>query len=186
MKYGYARVSSVGQDLTIQVQTLKNAGCDVVREEKLSGTSLNGRTELQTLMEFMRNGDELFVTRIDRLARSIRDLQSLVHELKQRGVTLSATEQPIDTKTSAGKAFLDMLGVFSEFETNLRKERQMEGVRKAKELGVYKGRGRTIDASQIYELKQNGYGATKISKQLGITRQSVYRLLKEQPAQSLS
>ena len=139
MKYGYARVSSVGQDLTIQVQTLKDAGCDVVREEKVSGTSLNGRTELQTLMEFMRDGDELVVTRIDRLARSIRDLQNLVHELKQRGVTLSATEQPIDTKTSAGKAFLDMLGVFSEFETNLRKERQMEGVRKAKELGVYKG-----------------------------------------------
>ena len=186
MKYGYARVSSVGQDLTIQVQTLKNAGCDVVREEKVSGTSLNGRTELQTLMEFMRDGDELVVTRIDRLARSIRDLQNLVHDLKQRGVTLSATEQPIDTKTSAGKAFLDMLGVFSEFETNLRKERQMEGVRKAKEKGVYRGRGRTIDASQIFELKQNGYGATKISKELGITRQSVYRLLKEQTVQSVS
>jgi len=186
MKYGYARVSSIGQDLTIQVQTLKSAGCDVVREEKVSGTSLNGRTELQTLMEFMRKGDELVVTRIDRLARSIRDLQNLVHELKQRGVTLSATEQPIDTKTSAGKAFLDMLGVFSEFETNLRKERQMEGVRKAKEQGVYKGRGRTIDASQIFELKQNGYGATKISKELGITRQSVYRLLKEQPVQSVT
>ena len=180
MKYGYARVSSVGQDLTIQVQTLKNAGCDVVREEKLSGTSLNGRTELQTLMEFMRDGDELVVTRIDRLARSIRDLQNLVHELKNRGVTLSATEQPIDTKTSAGKAFLDMLGVFSEFETNLRKERQMEGVRKAKERGVYKGRGRTIDVTKILELKHSGMGATKISNELGITRQSVYRLLKEQ------
>ena len=109
-----------------------------------------------------------------------------MYELKNKGVTLSATEQPIDTRTSAGKAFLDMLGVFSEFETNLRKERQMEGVRKAQERGVYKGRGRTIDASQIFELKQNGYGATKISKELGITRQSVYRLLKEQPVQSLS
>ena len=129
---------------------------------------------------------ELVVTRIDRLARSIRDLQNIVYELKNKGVTLSATEQPIDTRTSAGKAFLDMLGVFSEFETNLRKERQMEGVRKAQERGVYKGRGRTIDASQIFELKQNGYGATKISKELGITRQSVYRLLKEQPVQSVS
>ena len=186
MKYGYARVSSVGQDLTIQVQTLKNAGCDVVREEKVSGTSLKGRKEFETLMEFMREGDELVVTRIDRLARSIRDLQNIVYELKNKGVILSATEQPIDTRTSAGKAFLDMLGVFSEFETNLRKERQIEGVRKAKERGVYKGRGRTIDASKIYELKQNGYGATKISKQLGITRQSVYRLFKEQPVQSLS
>ena len=185
MKYGYARVSSVGQDLTIQVQKLNEVGCDVIREEKVSGTSLKGRKEFETLMEFMREGDELVVTRIDRLARSIRDLQNIVYELKNKGVTLSATEQPIDTRTSAGKAFLDMLGVFSEFETNLRKERQMEGVRKAKERGVYKGRGRTIDASKIYELKQNGYGATKISKQLGITRQSVYRLLKEQPVQSL-
>ena len=186
MKYGYARVSSVGQDLTIQVQKLNEVGCDVIREEKVSGTSLKGRNEFETLMEFMREGDELVVTRIDRLARSIRDLQNIVYELKNKGVTLSATEQPIDTRTSAGKAFLDMLCVFSEFETNLRKERQMEGVRKAKELGVYKGRGRTIDASQIFELKQNGYGATKISKELGITRQSVYRLLKEQPVQSLS
>ena len=186
MKYGYARVSSVGQDLTIQLQKLNEVGCDVIREEKVSGTSLKGRKEFETLMEFMREGDELVVTRIDRLARSIRDLQNIVYELKNKGVTLSATEQPIDTRTSAGKAFLDMLGVFSEFETNLRKERQMEGVRKAKERGVYKGRGRTIDASKIYELKQNGYGATKISKELGITRQSVYRLLKEQPVQSLS
>ena len=186
MKYGYARVSSVGQDLTIQVQKLNEVGCDVIREEKVSGTSLKGRNEFETLMEFMREGDELVVTRIDRLARSIRDLQNIVYELKNKGVTLSATEQPIDTRTSAGKAFLDMLGVFSEFKTNLRKERQMEGVRKAKERGVYKGRGRTIDASQIFELKQNGYGATKISKELGITRQSVYRLLKEQPVQSLS
>ena len=186
MKYGYARVSSVGQDLTIQVQKLNEVGCDIIREEKVSGTSLKGRKEFETLMEFMREGDELVVTRIDRLARSISDLQNIVYELKNKGVTLSATEQPIDTKTSAGKAFLDMLGVFSEFETNLRKERQTEGVRKAQERGVYKGRGRTIDASQIYELKQNGYGATKISKRLGITRQSVYRLLKEQPVQSLS
>ena len=102
MKYGYARVSSVGQDLTIQVQSLEDAGCDVIREEKVSGTSLKGRNELNTLIEFMRDGDELVVTRIDRLARSIRDLQNIVHELKQKGVTLSATEQPIDTKSSAG------------------------------------------------------------------------------------
>ena len=106
MKYGYARVSSVGQDLTIQVQTLKNAGCDVVREEKVSGTSLNGRTELQTLMEFVRDGDELVVTRIDRLARSIRDLQNLVHELKQRGVTLSLQlSNPSIPRQAQGRRF---------------------------------------------------------------------------------
>ena len=87
MKYGYARVSSVGQDLTIQVQKLNEVGCDVIREEKVSGTSLKGRKEFETLMEFMREGDELVVTRIDRLARSIRDLQNIVYELKNKGGT---------------------------------------------------------------------------------------------------
>jgi DNA invertase Pin-like site-specific DNA recombinase len=140
MKYGYARVSSSGQDLTIQVEALTNAGCDTIRKEKVSGTSVQGREELKTLLDFVREGDELVVTRVDRLARSIRDLQNIVYELDQKGVTLSATEQPIDTRTSAGKCFLDMLSVFAEFETNLRKERQMEGIAKAKERGVYKGR----------------------------------------------
>ena len=177
MKYGYARVSSVGQDLTIQLQKLNEVGCDVIREEKVSGTSLKGRKEFETLMEFMREGDELVVTRIDRLARSIRDLQNIVYELKNKGVTLSATEQPIDTRTSAGKAFLDMLGVFSEFETNLRKERQMEGILKAKEKGVYKGRKPSVDVQKVRELRDSGLGASKIAKELGIGRASVYRAL---------
>ena len=177
MKYGYARVSSVGQDLTIQVQTLKSAGCDVVREEKVSGTSVQGRDELNTLLDFLRKGDELVVTRVDRLARSIRDLQNIVYELDQKGVVLSATEQPIDTRTSAGKCFLDMLSVFAEFETNLRKERQMEGIQKAKERGVYKGRKPSVDVDKVKELKEEGLGASAIAKQMGIGRASVYRAL---------
>ena len=88
----------------------------------------------------MRKGDVLVVTRIDRLARSIGDLQDIVRSLRSKGVALRATEQPVDTGTAAGKAFLDMLGVFAEFETNLRKERQLEGIAKAKAEGVYKGR----------------------------------------------
>jgi DNA invertase Pin-like site-specific DNA recombinase len=126
MKYGYARVSTTDQDLTIQIDALKAVGCETIRQEKVSGTSIQGRDELNILLEFLREGDELVVTRIDRLARSVRDLQNMVFDLEERGVTLSATEQPIDTKTSAGKCFLDMLSCFSEFETNLRKERQME------------------------------------------------------------
>ena len=127
MKYGYARVSSSSQReaLTIQVDALSKAGCEAIRQEAVSGTSTEGRNELNTLLEFLRDGDELVVTRIDRLARSIRDLQNIVYELDKKGVVLSATEQPIQTNTSAGKCFLDMLGVFGEFETNLRKERQM-------------------------------------------------------------
>ena len=177
MKYGYARVSTTDQDLTIQIDALKNAGCETIRQEKVSGTSIQGRDELNILLEFLREGDELVITRIDRLARSIRDLQNIVYELDKKGVVLSATEQPIDTNTSAGKCFLDMLGVFGEFETNLRKERQMEGIAKAKEKGVYKGRKPSVDVEKVKELKENGLGASAIAKEMGIGRASVYRAL---------
>jgi DNA invertase Pin-like site-specific DNA recombinase len=112
--YGYARVSTLDQDLTVQEQALRVAGCDVIRAEIASGAHRTGRAELETLLRFLRSGDTLIVTRIDRLARSIKDLQDIVHELKGRGVALKATEQPIDTCSAAGKAFLDMLGVFAE------------------------------------------------------------------------
>ena len=177
MKYGYARVSTTDQDLTIQIDALNAAGCENIRQENVSGTSIQGRDELNTLLEFMREGDELVVTRVDRLARSIRDLQNIVYDLNKKGVTISATEQPIDTKTSAGKCFLDMLGVFGEFETNLRKERQMEGILKAKEKGVYKGRKPSVDVQKVKELRDTGMGASKIAKELGIGRASVYRAL---------
>ena len=111
----------------------------------MSGTRRNGRTELQVLLNFLQPGDTLVVTRVDRLARSIRDLQNIVHELPKGEVTLKATEQPIDTRTGSGKAFLDMLGVFAEFETNLGRERQLEGIAAAKARGVYKGRKRSIN-----------------------------------------
>ena len=177
MKYGYARVSTTDQDLTVQIDALKKAGCETIRQEKVSGTSVQGRDELNILLDFLREGDELIVTRVDRLARSIRDLQNIVHDLNTKGVTISATEQPIDTKTSAGKCFLDMLGVFGEFETNLRKERQMEGIAKAKEKGVYKGRKPSVDVQKVRELRDSGMGASAIAKELGIGRASVYRAL---------
>jgi DNA invertase Pin-like site-specific DNA recombinase len=119
------------------------------------------------------------VTRIDRLACSIGDLPDIVRAIKVKGAALKATEQPIDTGTAAGKAFLDMLGVFAEFETNLRKERQLEGIAKAKEASVYKGRQASIDAAQIRQLKAEGIGPSKIAKTLGIGRASVYRALAE-------
>jgi DNA invertase Pin-like site-specific DNA recombinase len=90
--------------------------------------------------------------------------------------TLSATEQPIDTSTAAGKAFLDMLGAFAEFETNLRRERQMQGTKAAKTRGVYKGRPPSIKPEAIAALKAEGLGATAIAERLGINRASVYRL----------
>jgi DNA invertase Pin-like site-specific DNA recombinase len=151
--FGYARVSSTDQHLTIHRERLHVAGCHVVRTEKVSGTSLKGRTELASLLEFLRDGDTLVVTRIDRLARSLKDLQDIIHDLKARGIALKATEQPIDTSSPTGKAFLDMLGVFAEFETNLRRERQLEGIARAKVNGVYKGRKATIDVTRM-ELRE--------------------------------
>ncbi len=177
--YGYARVSTLDQDLSIQEEALLAAGCEIVRSEKVSGTSARGRVELRNLLDFIRPGDELVITRIDRLARSIGDLQSIVNELNDKRVTLRATEQPIDTKSAAGKAFLSMLRVFAEFETNLRKERQAEGIQKAKERGVYKGRKPSIDRDRVQQLNAQGLGASKIAQELGIGRASVYRVLGE-------
>jgi DNA invertase Pin-like site-specific DNA recombinase len=118
------------------------------------------------------------VTRIDRLARSIGDLQDIVRDLRAKGVALKATEQPIDMTTAAGKCFLDMLGVFAEFETNLRRERQLEGIQAAKARGIYKGRKPRIDAAEVRRLReQEKLGPAAIARRLGIGRASVYRVL---------
>ena len=123
MKVGYARVSSSGKSLDIQLEALKKYGCEKIFQEKVSGTSTQGRDKLKECLEFVRESDEICFTRIDRVARNILDLQLIVKELTEKGVTISATEQPISTKDATSKCFLDMLGFFAELETNLRKER---------------------------------------------------------------
>ena len=158
---GYARVSTTDQDLSIQEAALRSAGCDMIRAEKQSGTRTQGRTELWTVLDFIGKGDVLLVTRIDRLARSIGDLQNIVRTLKAKGAGLRATEQPIDTSTAAGTCFLDMLGVFAEFETNLRRERQLEGIAKAKAAGVYKGRPRLNRCRAGAEDEGRGHAANR-------------------------
>ena len=176
--YGYARVSSLDQDLAIQEAKLRTAGCQVIRAEKRSGAGREGRTEQQLLLDFLHQGDTLVVTRIDRLARSVKDLQDIVHELRSKGVALKATEQSVDTSSAAGKAFFDMLGVFAEFETNLRRERQLEGIKAAKAKGIYKGRKPSIDPAQVRHLLEvEGLGPSAIARRLGIGRASVYRVL---------
>jgi DNA invertase Pin-like site-specific DNA recombinase len=161
--HGYARVSTDDQDLTVQLEALRRAGVDVVHEEKRSGTTREGRAALAALLARLKPGDVLVVTRIDRLARSIGDLQDIVRMLKAKGVALRATEQPIDMTTAAGKCFLDMLGVFAEFETNLRRERQTEGIARAKRLGTYKGRKATIDPTGVRKRFEAGMRPSTIA-----------------------
>lgn len=174
---GYARVSTTDQDCSIQEEVLRKAGCNIIRSEQVSGTSREGRNELDTVLSFMRMGDTLVVTRIDRLARSVADLEGIVREIQGKGAFLCCIEQPVDTSTPAGKAFLQMLGVFAEFETALRKERQLEGIAKAKAAGVYKGRKPSVPVDEIKALRDTGVNPSEISRRLGVGRTSVYRAL---------
>jgi DNA invertase Pin-like site-specific DNA recombinase len=174
---GYARVSTDDQDCTVQENALRTAGCTIIRSEKHTGTTTAGRSELETVLSFLRPGDTLMVTRIDRLARSVADLERIVARLHEKGAHLRATEQPIDTSTPAGVAFLQMLGVFAQFETAIRRERQMEGIAKAKAAGVYKGRKPSVDAALVRSLRDQGLGGSEIARKLGIGRASVYRAL---------
>lgn len=173
---GYARVSADDQDCTVQEEALREAGCTIIRSEKRSGTTAEGREELATVLAFLRPGDTLMVTRIDRLARSVADLERIVGTVKDRGAFLRATTQPIDTSTPAGTAFLQMLGVFAQFETAIRRERQLEGIAKAKAEGVYKGRKPTVDAAAIREALAAGESPAALAKRLGVARSTIYRL----------
>lgn len=175
-KYGYARVSDTDQNLEIQRDLLKKDGCEIVREEKISGRNVKDRPELKTLLTFLRSGDVLVVTRIDRLARSVRDLLNIVHELKARGVALKVLLQQIDTSTATGSAFLAMLGVFAEFENEIRRERQMAGIERAKAAGKYVGKGRpaVCDPDEVRKIEKE-IGASAAAKKLGISRATVYR-----------
>jgi DNA invertase Pin-like site-specific DNA recombinase len=174
---GYARVSSTDQDLDIQLEALSAAGCEEIFAEKASGTSTKGREELKRMLSFVRKGDTVVITRIGRLGRSVLDLHDIVKQLEAKGVALKATMQPIDTSDAAGRAFFGMLTVFAEFETNLRRERQLDGIAKAKKQGVYKGRKATIKPEEVRKLRANGLGPAAIAKQLKIGRASVYRVL---------
>lgn len=180
MDIGYARVSSTGQSLEVQQDQLSAAGCEKVFAEKRSGTSMTGRQALMDAIEFAREGDTLIVTRLDRLARSGSDLQNIVTRLNTKGVGFRCLQQgAVDTTTGMGKLVLGILGAVAEFEADIRKERQLEGIAKAKEAGVYKGRKPTVNVEAVKALKVSGKGPAQIAKELGIGRASVYRALEK-------
>ena len=177
---GYARVSTLDQDFTTQKDRLKSVGCKKIFSEKKSGVSQKGRTALDDCEEYLREGDTLVITKIDRLARSARDLHNIVHSLESKGIALKVVDQNIDTSTPTGKAFLGMLATFAEFETNIRKERQLEGIARAKEKGKYKGRKATAQDKKpdMLKLLETGMTKPKIAKELGVSVASVYNVLK--------
>lgn len=176
---GYARVSTSDQDLTVQREALAGAGVSVIFEEKASGTNRNGRTELQKVLSVLGEGDALVVTRLDRLGRSMRDLANIAYEIEQAGAHLKVLEQSVDTSSTAGRAFYGMLSVFAAFETDVRRERQLEGIGMAKRQGVYKGGKPRLDRERVKVLSDKGFGPAAIARQLGMARSSVYRLLEE-------
>jgi DNA invertase Pin-like site-specific DNA recombinase len=176
-RYGYARVSSNDQDFSLQEERLKSAGCDVIRSEKVSGGSREGRDELALLLEFVRAGDELVVVKLDRLGRSTRDVLNLAHELEAKGAALTVLEPSFSTRDAAGPILVTVLGMVAEMERRFIRERQRAGIEAAKAKGVYRGRKQTVPVDRVRELSRAGEGPTAIANALGISRMSVYRAL---------
>lgn len=183
MKVGYARVSSTGQNLESQIEALEKAGCEKIFEEKKSGTQLNTRTELKNAIEFVRNGDIFVVTRLDRCSRNVADLHNIVETLNKKGVSFKATEQDLDTSTSTGRLMIGLLSIVSAFETDLRAERQADGIKSALKRGVKFGRSSKIENKQvkeIIELQKNGeYTNQQIADKFGIGRSTLLRYVSE-------
>jgi DNA invertase Pin-like site-specific DNA recombinase len=178
-RIGYARVSTDDQDLTIQKAALDRDDCAIVFEEKRSGTKRDGRAQLDLALKVLVKGDTLVVTRLDRLGRSLRDLANIAHEIEEAGAHLRVIEQSVDTSTSAGRAFFGMLAVFAQFETDVRRERQAEGIARAKKAGVYTGGKARIDRGRVNSLRADGLGPAAIARTLGVSRMSVYRIINE-------
>lgn len=177
---GYARVSSAGQSLEVQEAALQEAGCSMIFSEKKSGRRASDREQLALALAFLRDGDTLVITRLDRLARSVIDLHQIVEKVSEKGAAFRVLQQSgIDTSTSTGKLTLAVLAAVAEFEADIRAERQRDGIEAAKVKGVYKGRPATIDPETIKAALAAGEAPSALAKRLGAARSTVYRLKKE-------
>ena len=175
---GYARVSSLGQDLTVQLEKL--AGCDKVFKEKRSGVDA-GRPALKACLEYLREGDTLLVTKLDRLARSTPDLYRIISDLAERGVSFKVIDDPsIDTTSRTGKLIMGILALIAEFENDIRRERQQDGINKAKAKGVRFGPKPILTAEvvqKIKELRADGLTVPEIIRRTKLSKASIYRAL---------
>jgi DNA invertase Pin-like site-specific DNA recombinase len=178
---GYARVSSTDQNLIAQEDRLKLAGCERMFAEKQSGKEADNRHELQTALEWVREGDVLIVTKLDRLARSSVDLGRIAEILTEKKVDLKVLDQEIDTTSSTGRLMFNMIGAFAEFERDLIRDRCAEGIEKARSRGVKFGAPKKLSTKQLNALKQEfdeGVMArSALAKKYGVSRATVYRLL---------
>jgi len=178
---GYARVSSIGQTLDVQLDKLED--CDKVFQEKVSGAS-DRRSRLKACLEYVREGDTLVVTRLDRLARSTLHLCQIAAELEGKGVDLQVLDQNINTGDATGRLLFNMLGAIAQFETEIRAERQRDGILKAKERGVKFGKRKKLSPEQVIELqnkREQGVLIKTLMKEYGLSKASVYRYLSEKP-----
>ena len=180
MKIGYRRVSSTEQNLDRQ----DLGQIDKMFEEKVSGATTKDRPALLDLIDFAREGDEVVVWSIDRIARDLRDLQTIIQTLTDKKASITFLSEKLTFSASSNDPFaklqLHLMGAFAEFERSIIRKRQAEGIAKAKAKGIYKGRKATIDASNIVSMKERGIGASQIAREMGISRVSVYRALKAQ------
>jgi DNA invertase Pin-like site-specific DNA recombinase len=175
---GYARVSSVGQRLDVQVEKLQH--CDKLFQEHTSGLAAT-RPRLADCLEYVREGDTLVVTRLDRLARSTWHLCQIAEILARKQVHLHVLDQSIDTSDATGRLLFHMLGAIAQFETELRAERQREGIQKARERGVHFGRQKKLTAVQVGELRHRraqGILIKTLMHDYGLSKVSVYRYLR--------
>ncbi|KKI47721.1 MULTISPECIES: recombinase family protein [Hafniaceae] len=178
-KVGYARVSTTGQSLDTQITTL--AGCEKIFKEKISGAK-DDRPELLAMLEFVREGDTVQVTKLDRLARNTRHLLEVSEFLQSKGVALNILNIGINTATPTGKLMLTMIGAIATFEREMMLERQAEGIALAKLKGKYKGRKATArsKSQEVIEMLDKGLSKPEISRQLGIGITSIYRIVRTQ------
>ncbi len=183
---GYARVSSVGQNLDVQLEKLSEAGCTKVFAEKKSGRQYENRPQLQACLSYVRDGDVLVISRLDRMARSVLDLAKIADTLQKKGVSLRVLDQAIDTTTSEGRLMFSLLGAFAAFEADIRAERQADGIKLAQAKGVRFGRRQALTDDQKATMRrlhgQEGFSVGQLQQKYQVGRATVYRCLSEASA----
>lgn len=180
--YGYARVSTDDQSLDVQIEKLEKFGCDLIMQEKASGKSMDGRDELKLILRVIGKGDLIVVTRTDRLGRDMLDQCTTVKLVEEKGAGIFAIDEAIDTRTDNGRFYFHLMSVLAEQERRRIRARQADGIAKAKERGIYKGRKPTIDRERVIQMLDDKVGPSRIARDLEIGESSVFRIKREHEA----